>query len=94
MKQPKIDFSNIDYSADSTILEIDHDIKDFIKISPDLLRSHKIFKKLSDVEAKHIGDDVFLEEIIEIDSEQFEEPAEKSSPQKAPKKSLLKRLFN
>lgn len=92
MSQPKNLNSNIEYSGDIFIPEIDMDLDAFVKTSHEHKQSHIIHNKLKDYGVEHIGESVFLDEDLSIDLSQFEEKERNLNPSK--KKSFLKKLIS
>lgn len=90
MNQPKNLNSSIEYSGDIYIPEIDMDLDEFVKSSNEHIQSYKIHNRLKDYGIEYIGEDIFLDEELEIDLNQFEERQE--IPKQPSKKSFLKKF--
>ena len=94
MKQPKKLPNAIEYSGDIFVPELDMDLDEFVKLSGDHLNSHESHESLEEVDAKHIGENVFITEDLEIDDSQFEEKEDAANPQKLKGKSFFRKFVN
>jgi hypothetical protein len=94
MKQPKKLPNAIEYSGDIFVPELDMDLDEFVKLSGEHLNSHEYHENLEEVDAKHIGENVFITEDLEIDDSQFEEKEDEVNPQKLKRESFLRKFVN
>lgn len=92
MKQPKKLHPQIKYSSDLTVPDVEMELDEFITIIHEHLDSHELHEDLSDFEAEHIGDSVFLTEDLKIDEKQFEDVED--SNEKNSQKTFINRLIN
>lgn len=79
MNQPKKLDPNVSYSAEAFIPEIDIILDGYVMSFHDHKDSSDAHESLAEYGSQHIGETVYLTYDIEIDSNQFEEPQEKTT---------------
>jgi len=94
MKQPKKLFSNIEYTHDAALPELDIELEEFITVLHDHLDTNDMDEELKDTGVFALGHTILLSEDEEINENQFEEPINEPVRQNLSLSSIFKKILN